>query len=210
MLKQFVSYLYSINGVPEYAGKGQASRPLSHVLSKSKNEWSNHLRSSIKNERQITINIWPQPSEEAAFAHEKEMIACYGRRDLNTGTLYNLTDGGEGSSGLVWTEPMLERRREGHRRSYRDKPERKLQLSRTLVKHYSDVENRKALGEAVSKAKRPKHSLEMKTVYQQAIQNPLYAASTGRLNVQGTAKAFNISKKLLAIYLSGHHLDDLK
>lgn len=36
-----------------------------------------------------------------ACEKEKEFIDIYGRRDLNTGTLCNLTNGGEGVSGLI-------------------------------------------------------------------------------------------------------------
>ena len=35
-------------------------------------------------------------SEEDAFKHERYMIAVLGRKDLGTGILRNLTDGGEG------------------------------------------------------------------------------------------------------------------
>ena len=42
--------------------------------------------------------------EEAdAFKHEIYMIAVYGRKDLGTGILRNMSDGGEGSSGYTHT-----------------------------------------------------------------------------------------------------------
>jgi hypothetical protein len=41
--------------------------------------------------------------EAAAFAHERELIARLGRRDLGRGPLCNLTDGGEGASGHIHT-----------------------------------------------------------------------------------------------------------
>lgn len=40
-------------------------------------------------------------TEEQAFSIERQLIAESGRINLNTGTLANLTDGGEGSSGTV-------------------------------------------------------------------------------------------------------------
>ena len=39
-------------------------------------------------------------NEEECLAKEKEFISLYGRRDLNTGTLVNYTDGGDGLSNL--------------------------------------------------------------------------------------------------------------
>lgn len=40
---------------------------------------------------------------------EKEFIKLYGRRDLKQGTLCNLTDGGEGLAGRIYTKEMLEK-----------------------------------------------------------------------------------------------------
>lgn len=50
-------------------------------------------------------------TEEEAFKHEKYMIAIFGRKDLGTGILRNLTDGGEGSSNWGTPEQRSERSR---------------------------------------------------------------------------------------------------
>ena len=42
-------------------------------------------------------------TEDEAFRHEKYMISVFGRKDINTGILINLTEGGEGSSGYLHT-----------------------------------------------------------------------------------------------------------
>lgn len=39
--------------------------------------------------------------EKTIFKKEIELIALYGRRDTNEGTLVNLTNGGDGTSGLI-------------------------------------------------------------------------------------------------------------
>jgi hypothetical protein len=43
---------------------------------------------------------------------EKGMIADYGRRDLGTGQLVNMTNGGEGSFGIVFSQEEIQRRSE--------------------------------------------------------------------------------------------------
>lgn len=45
--------------------------------------------------------ITPHESEPEALAREKELIALYGRADLGLGTLFNLTDGGDGPGGVI-------------------------------------------------------------------------------------------------------------
>jgi hypothetical protein len=49
-------------------------------------------------------------SWEDACIVEKGMIADYGRKDLGTGQLVNMTDGGEGSLGIVFSQEELLRR----------------------------------------------------------------------------------------------------
>jgi len=43
--------------------------------------------------------------EENAYRLEKKLITLFGRRDLRTGTLCNLTDGGEGTIGTIRVTP---------------------------------------------------------------------------------------------------------
>jgi hypothetical protein len=47
-------------------------------------------------------------TEQEAIKHEIYMIAVYGRKDLGTGILRNLTDGGEGTSGRIVSEEQKE------------------------------------------------------------------------------------------------------
>jgi hypothetical protein len=48
------------------------------------------------------------------------MISVYGRKDIGTGILYNLTDGGEGPSGYVFTEEQ--RKKMGDMRRGKSRP----------------------------------------------------------------------------------------
>jgi hypothetical protein len=59
-------------------------------------------------------------TEEEAFKHEIYMINVFGRKDLGTGILYNLTDGGDGPSGYVYTEEQ--RKKMGDMRRGKKRP----------------------------------------------------------------------------------------
>jgi hypothetical protein len=50
--------------------------------------------------------VQEQTSEAAAFAVEKFLIAYYGRLDIGTGCLRNMTGGGENPPKVVWTLEM--------------------------------------------------------------------------------------------------------
>ena len=88
----FYTYAYlRENGTPYYIGKGSGDRI---------NQKSNRNCPKPKNKSKI-IFLKQNISEQEAFNHEKYMIAIFGRKDLRTGILRNLTDGGEGSTGAI-------------------------------------------------------------------------------------------------------------
>lgn len=96
----FYVYTYFIDGVPRYVGKGVGGRWSAHRSPSKRSKLANTLRSRYRK-----TGEWIKPiienceSEEAAFKEEVRLIAHYGRLDLGKGTLWNLTDGGEGTSG---------------------------------------------------------------------------------------------------------------
>lgn len=99
-MKIFYTYIYFIDNIPEYVGKGTGDRVTAHLTDINKTHWSNHIRNSVSLGRKITISLIPAKDERAALDKEIELIKHYGRRTLATGSLYNLTDGGDGVSGL--------------------------------------------------------------------------------------------------------------
>ncbi len=61
-----------------------------------------------KTEYRVEI-VYDKVSWEEACELERDLILRYGRRDLGTGTLVNMTDGGEGSPGRIKSEEELEK-----------------------------------------------------------------------------------------------------
>lgn len=79
-----------------YIGKGRPGRPYSNLRSKNARK--------PKNDSRILI-LHKNLDEKTAIEFEISLISFYGRADLHPwGVLRNLTDGGEGSSGVIVSE----------------------------------------------------------------------------------------------------------
>lgn len=85
-------------GRPFYIGIGTRKRAFEKA--KRKKHWHNIV---AKHGYVVEILFDDLPWEEACLK-EKEFIALYGRLDKGTGILINLTDGGEGSFGMIPSE----------------------------------------------------------------------------------------------------------
>lgn len=97
----FYTYLWlRENGTPYYAGKGSGIRAFT--------SWSHGVH---KPETKVRIIVQVFISEEEAFEAEKFLINYYGRLDLGTGCLRNLTDGGENPPRTKLGRCVSQRRR---------------------------------------------------------------------------------------------------
>jgi len=77
-------------GTPYYIGKGKGNRA-----------YQNHRYHKPPNNKSKIVFFETNLSEIGALALERRLIAWYGRKDLGTGILNNLTGGGEGGSGRL-------------------------------------------------------------------------------------------------------------
>lgn len=91
---------------PIYVGKGFGKRADDHARGRSHNQFlAAVIQKIIASGLKPVVEIVGWFSEEAeAFALERHLIAQFGRRCTEEGTLCNLTEGGEGASGLRWSE----------------------------------------------------------------------------------------------------------
>jgi hypothetical protein len=91
MKNEFYTYAYlRKDGTPYYIGKGKGKRAFRRQRGERRPPSQDRILILKKN-----------LTEEEAFRHERYMIFVFGRKDLGTGMLYNLTEGGEGASGLT-------------------------------------------------------------------------------------------------------------
>lgn len=98
------AYLFCYpEGTPYYAGVGKGDR----VRTVSRNRWANRIDSKIQKSGRKTLRIIVEfETREEACVQECAWIRHYGRRYLGGGLLVNMTEGGEGTKGLVWTAAM--------------------------------------------------------------------------------------------------------
>ena len=126
----YTYYVYQYlreDGTPYYIGKGKDRRATSR----------RHFVPVPKDPERIVF-IETNMSEQQAFDLEVELIAQYGRKDLGTGILRNLTDGGEGSSGRTITD------------EFRKKCSDSNKGNRNRLGHTNSKDHNKAISSAMS------------------------------------------------------------
>ena len=100
---RFYTYAYlREDRTPYYIGKGKRNRA-----------YNKHQKGiSVPKDKSRIIFLKQNLTEAEAFRHEIYMIDVFGRKDLGTGILRNMTNGGEGPSGMVHSEETKDKIRQ--------------------------------------------------------------------------------------------------
>lgn len=141
---KFYVYIHTDDaGVVFYVGKGKGKRDCDW---KSRSEfWKSYVAKHCKSLPKCKI-VARFESEEAAFELEKTLIATYGRRDIGTGTLVNLTDGGEGAAGLFVSEETKVRQSEAALHKFAN-PKMKTRYAEAQRNRFANPEQRRRASE---------------------------------------------------------------
>ena len=180
---------------PVYVGKGTGDRDLSHWSKGSHNKPFQDFLAHIKRKGLVALpeRVFETSVEADAFAKEIELIALYGRRNLQTGTLFNLTDGGEGASGAIrsdkekahlsvafqhiWTIPEYRAKIVAAQQAVQGTPEARANKSVASAEAWTKPETRQKRQEGIKQA-RSADASKAKTSAQAKAQwnDPAYAA----------------------------------
>jgi hypothetical protein len=104
--------------------------------------------------------LYDNLSWEEACEKEKELIKKYGRKQLNEGTLVNMTDGGDGGSGMILSEETREKIRQFQLSMNKKGKPGRVQSEEIKDKIRNTLKGTKRPKDVVEKLKKPKLNKE--------------------------------------------------
>lgn len=130
-----------------YIGIGNIKRPYIKI---NRSKWWKNI--TKKTDYKIEI-LYENLSWTNACNIEKELIQYYGRKDNNTGILVNMTDGGEGSCGLIISEEN-KLKMSAFAKNRRWSKEERLKLSKAHIGYKHTDEQKQKISKALKGIKR--------------------------------------------------------
>lgn len=159
---------------PFYVGKGKGNRSHGHLTRVDTHPFTHRIQKMARQGVIPIIERYEGLSEEAALSLEVALIAEIGRKDLGKGTLLNLTDGGEGSSGLIHTKESKEKiskaskARPSNRKGKKLSEETKAKLAKAATGKRHTEESKKKMSE---NREYKGHSAEVRERISQTLKN---------------------------------------
>ena len=210
---------------PFYIGIGKKPKKFISLKNEYKRAYQISKRSEfwkkvyLKTDYKVDI-LFEIDSKEEIFKKETEFIKLYGRKDLKTGSLVNLTDGGDGCINVIYTEERKKKvslANTGKKRTQEEKEKMsKIRLNdKVAMEKLSILQKTPKSKEVISKISesvknyfnlpgvREKHSLAKKNISQET-RNKMALSNTRRKQViDENGKIYNS----LSEYASLHYLD---
>lgn len=185
---------------------------------KRNNIWNNIV---FKTDYRVDI-LFDDLTWEEACDKEKEFIALYGRKDLKTGILCNMTEGGDGFVGAIFTDEHRKKLSIASRnisdetrkklslvhkgKKLSDEHKRKIGLASKGRKIIHTEESRKKISNALIGRKKSKRTEEHNYNFSQATSKLVIDMSTGiyYIGVKSAAQAYGINYNTLMAMLNGN------
>jgi hypothetical protein len=183
---------------PFYIGKGKIKR--CEEINWNRNKYFKNKINKIKKSElePIVIKLYENISEQQSFDFEKQFIREIGRFDLNLGTLLNMTDGGEGSSGLIFSEEHRKKLKKSHEGKKHIEKVKKIMSEQKIGK------NNPNFGKNFSGENGPNH----KKTKQEIINIKIDLKN--KLNQKDIAKKYNISQTTVSSINIGKRWSHIK
>jgi hypothetical protein len=168
---EYYTYAYlREDGTPYYIGKGKAGRITNNLH-----------RIAVPKETERIIYLKKNLTDEEARKHEIYMIAILGRKDLGTGILRNMTDGGEGCSGRRLSDETKKKLSDAHKGRKKSTEHRKALSEAKLGKKITE-DHRKNMSASLKGEKNPAYG---KKWWNNGVENKLCKECPGENYVLG-------------------------
>ena len=168
---EYYTYAYlREDRTPYYIGKGKAGRITNSLH-----------RIAIPKETERIIYLKKNLTDEEARKHEIYMIAILGRKDLGTGILRNMTDGGEGCAGRRLSDETKKKLSDAHKGRKKSTEHRKALSEAKLGKKITE-DHRKNMSASLKDEKNPAYG---KKWWNNGVENKLCKECPGENYVLG-------------------------